>query len=48
MSASEQGFSLLEAVIALTIVSVAIVAGVGAFAAELRVAGQARTAVELE
>ncbi|HEV8356845.1 MAG TPA: type II secretion system protein [Gemmatimonadales bacterium] len=45
---SRRGFSLLEAVIALTIVSLAIVAGLGAFAAELRVAGKARTAVELE
>ena len=42
------GFSLLEAVIALTIVSLAIVAGVAAFSAELRVAGKARTAVELD
>ena len=48
MSGSERGFSLFEAVIALTIVSLAIVAGLGAFGAELRVAGQARTAVELE
>ncbi len=42
------GFSLLEAVIALTIVSLAIVAGVGAFSAELRVAAKARTAAELD
>jgi len=48
MSGTERGFSLLEAVIALTIVSLAIVAGLGAFGAELRVAGQARNAVELE
>jgi prepilin-type N-terminal cleavage/methylation domain-containing protein len=45
---SQQGFSLLEALIALTIVGSSIVAGLAAFSAELRVAGQAWTAVELE
>jgi prepilin-type N-terminal cleavage/methylation domain-containing protein len=47
-SSSQRGFSLLEALIALTIVGTSIVAGLGAFSAELRVAGQARTALELE
>lgn len=44
----ERGFSLLEAVIALTIVSLGVVGAVTAFAAELRAAGRARVAVELE
>lgn len=47
-SSGQRGFSLLEALIALTIVSTSIVAGLAAFSGELRVAGQARTAVELE
>ena len=44
----QRGFSLLEAVIALLIVSLSVVASLGAFAAELRAAGKARTAAELE
>jgi len=46
-SSGQRGFSLLEALIALTIVGTSIVAGLAAFSAELRVAGQARSAVEL-
>jgi prepilin-type N-terminal cleavage/methylation domain-containing protein len=41
-----KGFSLLEAVVALAIVGLAAVAALGAFAMELRTAGQAARALE--
>jgi type II secretory pathway pseudopilin PulG len=47
-SVGQPGFSLLEALIAIAIVSTSIVAGLAAFSAELRVAGRARSAAELE
>ena len=42
------GFSLLEAVVALTIVGLAAVAALGAFGAELRASNQAGRALEAE
>lgn len=45
---SQRGFSLLEALIALTIVGLAAVAGLSAFAAQLRAAERTRTALEAQ
>lgn len=42
------GFSLLEAVVALTVVGLTAVAVLGAFGSELRAAEKARTALEVE
>jgi prepilin-type N-terminal cleavage/methylation domain-containing protein len=43
-----KGFSLLEAVVALAIVGLAVVAALGAFGVELRTAAQASRALEAE
>lgn len=47
-SASRRGFSLVEALVALTILSLAIVGGLAAFAGQLRAAASANTALVLE
>lgn len=45
---AERGFSLIEALIALTIVGLTAVAGLSAFAAQLRAAERTRTALEAQ
>jgi hypothetical protein len=45
---SEGGFTLLEAVVAVTIVGLAAVSSLAAFGAELRAGGRAQRALELE
>jgi prepilin-type N-terminal cleavage/methylation domain-containing protein len=45
---SDRGFSLIEALIALTIVGLTAVAGLSAFAAQLRAAERTRTALEAQ